>query len=413
MNAMKLLLPLAILSALAIPNPARAQHAGHVMPMPAPQPPATKKPAAKPVAKPAPKVVAKPSKKAPVAKPAPAKKTASAKPKPTPTAQPVTAEPSTMDHSQMEGMDHSTMQPAAKPQAIDHSKMNHSQMEGMDHSTMQPAPQPPASDHSKMNHSNMEGMDHSKMEGMDHSTMNHAMTPEVTPIPPLTQADREAAFPAVHVHHMHGTSIQSYWLLDRLEVSDADKDTALGWDAMGWIGGDVRRVWMRSEGEAVDGRIEHGDVEVLYGRSVRPWWDVLAGVRQDIGKGPSRTWAAFGVQGLAPYKFEVAATAYIGQGGHTALRAEAEYDTLLTNRLILQWRGEANAYGKDDSLARIGAGLSTVELGARLRFEITRQFAPYIGIEHSRAFGNTAHLQRLAGHGASDTRVVAGLRFWF
>ena len=275
-------------------------------------------------------------------------------------------------------------------EGMDHSKMEPSQMEGMDHSKMEP----------------------SQMEGMDHSKMGAAPA-LVTPIPPVTQADREAAFPVLHAHHRHGTSIQSYWLLDRLEVSEADDGTALGWEAMAWIGGDVQRVWLRSEGESVDGRIEHGDLEVLYGRSVRPWWDVLAGVRQDVGEGPSRTWAAFGVQGLAPYKFEVAATAYIGQGGRTALRAEAEYDTLLTNRLILQWRAEANAHGKDDPLAGIGAGLSTVEAGARLRYEITRQFAPYIGIEYDRAFGNTADLRRNAGHGAADTRVVAGVRVWF
>lgn len=253
---------------------------------------------------------------------------------------------------------------------------------------------------------------------VDHSTMNHSTMDQpapvrITPVPPVTQADREAAFPAVHTHHRHGTSVHSYWLLDRLELSDAEDGTALGWEANAWVGGDIQRLWLRSEGESVDGRIEHSDVEVLYGRGVRAWWDVLAGVRHDIGQGPSRTWAAIGVQGLAPYKFEVAATAYLAQGGRTALRAEAEYDTLLTNRLILQWRAEANAHGKDDPLAGIGAGLSTLEAGARLRYEITRQFAPYIGIEHGRAFGNTADLRRDAGHDAADTRLVAGVRVWF
>lgn len=266
----------------------------------------------------------------------------------------------------------------------------------------QPMRKPAAVDHSTMDHS-----------AMDHATMDQPAPVRITPVPPATQADREAAFPAVHAHHQHGTSVHSYWLLDRLEVSDAEDGTALGWEANAWIGGDIQRVWLRSEGESVDGRIEHGDVEVLYGRGVRAWWDVLAGVRHDIGQGPSRTWAAIGVQGLAPYKFEVAATAYLAQGGRTALRAEAEYDTLLTNRLILQWRAEANAHGKDDPLAGIGAGLSTLEAGARLRYEITRQFAPYIGIEHDRAFGNTADLRRDAGHDAADTRLVAGVRVWF
>ena len=394
---MRPILPLAIALALSVQSPAHAQHQGHVMPMP-PAPVVKKKPpakaVAKPAAKPAFKAPAKPAAKAPAPKRPTTKATTPPKPPmrktASPAATPAEVDHSTMDHSQMQGMDHSTM--------------DHSQMQGMDHSKMD-QPQKQEMDHSTM--------DHSQMQGMDHSTMDHAGPPQVTPVPALTQADRDAAFPDVHAHHLHGTSVQSYWLLDRLEVSDADNGTALGWEAMAWVGGDIQRIWLRSEGEAVDGRIEHGDMEVLYGRSVRPWWDVLAGVRQDVGEGPSRTWAAFGVQGLSPYKFEVAATAYIGQGGRTALRAEAEYDTLLTNRLILQWRAEANAYGKADPLAGIGSGLSTVEFGARLRYEITRQFAPYFGIEHDRAFGNTADLRRNAGHDAGDTRVVAGVRVWF
>lgn len=328
---MRLILSLAIASALGMPHSVSAQHQGHHLPPPPPPP-----------------------EEAPT--PAP-----------------------TIDHSKM-----------------DHSKMDHSQMEGMDHSTME--------------HGSAEETDHSQM---DHSQMDHSEPAKIIPVPPVTQADREAAFPVVHAHHTHGTSLHSYWLLDRLEVSEADDGNALGWEALAWMGGDIQRIWLRTEGEAVDGRVEHGDIEILYGRGVRAWWDVLAGVRQDFGEGPSRTWAAFGVQGLAPYKFEVAATAYLGQGGRTALRVETEYDTLLTNRLILQWRAEANAHGKDDPLEGVGSGLSTVEAGARLRYEVTRQFAPYIGIEHERALGKTASLRRASGHGAGDTRLVAGLRVWF
>ncbi len=387
----KLLLPLAIVAALALPTAAHAQHAGHDMTMPMPAP-------AKPVAKKKPAEAVKPaaSKSKPATKPKPAAK-ALATPKPKkPVVKP--APPADAD----------------KP-AVDHSKMDHSKMEGMDHSKME------GMDHSQMqgvDHSKMEGMDHSQMQGMDHSKMDHSNMGAgtgtlVTPIPPITEADRQAAFPDLHTHHLHGTSINSFWMLDRLEVSDADPGTALGWEGMAWIGGDVQRLWLRTEGEAVSGRVEHGDVEVLYGRGVRAWWDVVAGVRHDIGEGPSRTWGAFGVQGLAPYKFEVAATAYVGQGGRTAARVEAEYDTLFTNRLILQWRAEANAYSKSDPLGGIGSGVSTLEAGLRLRYEVTRQFAPYIGIEHERAFGNTADLRRVGGHGAGDTRVVAGLRLWF
>ena len=192
------------------------------MPPPAPAAPiGKKKPPAKAVAKPA----AKPAVKAPAtpATKAPARKRPTTKattpPKPpmrktaSPAATPAEVDHSTMDHSQMQGMDHSTM--------------DHSQMQGMDHSKMD-QPQKQEMDHSTM--------DHSQMQGMDHPTMDHAGPPQVTPVPAVTQADRDAAFPDVHAHHLHGTSVQSYWLLDRLEVSDADNGTALGWEAMAWVG---------------------------------------------------------------------------------------------------------------------------------------------------------------------------------
>ena len=175
----------------------------------------------------------------------------------------------------------------------------------------------------------------------------------------------------------------------------------------------MQKFWWRSEGHAADGKVARGSVEALYGRGIRAWWDLVAGVRHDFGTGPSRNWLGVGVQGLAPYKFEVSATAYVGEQGRTALVAEAEYDILLTNRLILQWRAEASAYGKDDPALGIGRGLSSVEAGLRLRYEITRRFAPYIGIEHERAFGGTARHRRTLGDDAGDTRAVAGLRIWF
>ena len=315
-----------------------------------------------------------------------------------------------MDHSQMPGMDHSQMP------GMDHSKMpamDHSQMPGMDHSQM------PAMDHSKMSamdQSQMPAMDHSQMPGMDQSAMTHDSPPDSaprTPIPVLTDADREAAFPPLHGHAAHDRDWHSYWLVDRLEARDAQHGTGAAWDATAWIGGDTRRLWLRSEGERVDGTLEHADLEVLAGRSVSRWWDVVAGVRHDFGQGPSQTFAAIGVTGKAPYKFDVDATAYAGTGGQTAARVEAEYDTLLTNRLILQWRAEAEWFGKDDASRGIGSGLGTVEAGLRLRYEVTRRFAPYLGVEHQRSFGDTGDFRRAAGEPTNDTRVVAGLRIWF
>jgi copper resistance protein B len=160
-------------------------------------------------------------------------------------------------------------------------------------------------------------------------------------------------------------------------------------------------------------RLSPPTFEALYSRSVARWWDVVAGVRQDFGQGPSQTFAAIGVIGLAPYKFDLEATAYIGESGQTAARFEAEYDTLLTNRLILQWLVEADLYGKDDARRGIGSGLSTVEAGLRLRYEFTRKFAPYIGVVRERAYGTTADFRREEGDDIDDTRFVAGLRIWF
>ena len=272
-------------------------------------------------------------------------------------------------------------------------------------------PAPPAVDHSTMDHSTM---DHSPMDHstMDHSTMDHGATLPRTPIPPITDADREAAKPPQHPHQ-HGPGVHGMLVFDHLEAWDADGKTGMGWDVQGWLGTDAHRVWLRSAGEREGGHTEAADVEVLYGRPVSPWWDMVAGVRQETRPGPSRTWAAFGVMGMAPYKFEVEATAYVGEGGRVAAAVEAEYDVLLTNRLILQPVAELSWHGQDDAARGIASGFDTVEAGLRLRYEFTRRFAPYVGMVHERALGDTADLRRDEGEHVEDTRVVAGVRFWF
>lgn len=311
----------------------------------------------------------------------------------------------------------------ALAQEVDHSKMHHPPPTTEEKSgEPKPVEAKPvvAVDHAAMGHATPE-VDHAAMghatPEVDHAAMGHTMPAAPTepkePIPAVTDADRLAAFPKLEPHHEHGNSINSYWLMDHLEAWDADEGTGLGWEATAWIGTDLDRVWLRSEGEAMDGSIEAADIEVLYGRSVSRWWDVVAGIRHDFGEGPSQTFAAIGLMGLAPYKFEVQATAYIGQSGQTAAQVEVEYDTLFTNRWIGQWKLEANFHGKQDELRGIGAGLGTMEAGFRLRYEITRQFAPYVGVVREWAFGGTADLRREHLEVVSDTRVVVGLRFWF
>lgn len=305
-------------------------------------------------------------------------------------------------------------------QHADHSAMDHPHAGHAAQAAEQPQVHPQAGD-SAMDH-DMPGMDMSQQDHskMDHSKMGHAL-PDTkpasnlprTPIPPITDADRAAASPPVqHMPHLDN-GIHGYTLLNRLEGWDAGHGNGLAWEARGWIGTDLDRLWWRSEGEREGGDTRSADLEVLYGRSVSRWWDVVAGVRHDFKPGQSQDFVGIGVHGLAPQKFEVSAMLYAGERGQTAARFEVEYEALLTNRLVLQPLVEANLHGKDDPSRGIGSGLGTVEAGLRLRYEFTRRFAPYIGIVHERAFGNTADLRRAEGEGARDTRFVVGLRLWF
>lgn len=212
-------------------------------------------------------------------------------------------------------------------------------------------------------------------------------------------------------HDVHDNDIHSLLVVDQLEYANGDRN-GLAWQARGWLGTDLDRLWLRTEGMHADGHFEAADAELLYGRSVSSWWDVVGGVRQDL-EAHGRSWVALGVQGLAPQRFEVTATAYLGTGSETAARFEAGYKLLLTNRLVLRPALDLWLYGKDDAARGMGSGLATGEIGLRLHYEITRQLAPYCGIEFERAFGDTASLRREAAGSASDTRLVLGFRTWF
>jgi len=255
--------------------------------------------------------------------------------------------------------------------------------------------------------------------------MGHtAPAPEQKPDPPPalpapTAEERAAAFPDLHGmdmrDHMDDDPLIGMLQFDQLEWQDpADSgDAGLAWNLRGWLGGVSDRAWLRSEGERSGGRTEDGDVELLWGHATGPWWDRMLGLRHDFGEGQPRDWLAVGIQGLAPYKFEVAATAYLGESGRLAARAEAEYELLLTNRLILQPKAEVDLYSKDDPENCIGRGLSSAEFGLRLRYEFRREFAPYFGYVWTRRFGDTADQAEAAGGERSEGRWVAGLRFWF
>ncbi|MBS0382076.1 MAG: copper resistance protein B, partial [Proteobacteria bacterium] len=200
---------------------------------------------------------------------------------------------------------------------------------------------------------------------------------------------------------------------DRLEYFDGRDEHGAAFDVQAWYGNDANKLWLKAEGETAAGRLQDLRVEALWDRPVATFWDVQLGVRHDAGVGPDRNWVAFGIQGLAPYWFELQATVYAGPSGRSAFRFESDYELLLTQRLILQPRFEMNLYGRNDPQRGVGAGLSDAALGLRLRYEFTRQFAPYVGVEGERRFGAAARFARVAGAPAFDPRLVAGLRFWF
>ncbi|MCI0996193.1 copper resistance protein B [Pseudomonas corrugata] len=268
-----------------------------------------------------------------------------------------------------------------------------------------------------MDHSQMQGMDHGQMQGMDSMQGMQSMEPPPTtsrtPIPELTAADRAAVYEDHGSHMMNDSALNSFFLINQLEWQDADKGSALSWDASGWIGGDIDRLWLRTEGERTNGKTEEAELQALWGHAISPWWDVVAGVRQDFKPDEPQTWAALGIQGMALYNFETQATAYLGENGQSAVRLEGDYDILLTNRLILQPTAEANFYGKNDPERAVGSGLSDTELGLRLRYEIRREFAPYIGVTWNRTYGNTADYAREEGDDRSEARLVLGVRMWF
>lgn len=202
-------------------------------------------------------------------------------------------------------------------------------------------------------------------------------------------------------------------LVDRLEAVRSDGNTSTAYDLQAWYGRTYDRAVLKAEGDYDNGEFEEASTELLWGHAIAAFWDTQFGVRYDSGEGPDRTWLAFGVQGLAPYWFEIDATGYIGEEGRTALNLEAEYELLLTQKWVLQPRMEADFYGKDDAERGIGSGLAEASAGLRLRYEIRREFAPYVGVEWVGKFGGTKDLAQAAGEDTSETRLVAGLRFWF
>jgi copper resistance protein B len=204
-------------------------------------------------------------------------------------------------------------------------------------------------------------------------------------------------------------------LFNQFEGRTNGPDNEFRWDGEGWVGTDTNKLWIKSEGFVEHGKMTDSDQEALYDRPIPflRYFDLQAGVRYDLDSDPGRTWGAIGVEGLAPYFFEFAPTFYFSDNGRLAGRIEGSYDLLITNRLILQPQFEVNFYSKRDPSRGIGSGLSDLDAGLRLRYEISRKFAPYVGFAYNQAFGETASFIRAEGGIVHDPRFIFGVRVWY
>ena len=265
--------------------------------------------------------------------------------------------------------------------------------------------------------SNMPGMEHPPAQPAD------AEIPEGPPPPEAFEGPLHAPVPGVDPTIMDASRARvvtevsgmpvAWFQADRFEYRLHHGRDGYLWDVPGYYGGDIDKAWFKSEGEAAFGRkTERAEVQALWSHAIGPWLDLQAGVRQDLTR-PARTYAVVGVQGLAPYRVDFDVAAFLSDEGDLTARAEAELDQRITQRLILQPRAEITFAAQDVPEQDIGAGVDRIEAGVRLRYEFTRQLAPYIGIEQEWRTGKSADYARARGEHARATNFVAGVRFWF
>lgn len=406
---------LIVLFAASVSAPALAQHSGHAMP--------AAQPGAQPQPRPECPAPAQPNAQNPhaghgaQASPPPA--TPDCRPPASP--QPQTPAAPANPHA---GHD---MPPAQPTQPT-------SPMPGHDMSNMPPArPGQPASPMPGHDMSNMpQGQGADPMAGHDMSTMGGTL-PDPPVAPPAPEAlsgpahAAETIFPADQVVaaraellETHGGSSSYRFLADQLEVGIRDGRDGYVWDDVQfWYGGDINKLWIKSQGEGTFGEgIESAEVQALWSRAIDPWFDLQAGVRHDFRPSPQRHYLVLGFQGLAPYWFEIDAAMFLSNKGDLSARFEAEYDQRITQRLILQPRVELDLAAQDVPEIGVGSGLSTAELGLRLRYEFfptssPAVIAPYVGVDYERAFGDTADFRRAAGDRVGGWSLVMGVRTWF
>ncbi len=351
----------------------------------------------------------------PKAKPAPSAKAAKpASPKSVPVADPHAGH----DMSKMP-----SMAPSAAPAADPHAGHDMSKMPGVT-----PAGPATADPHAGHDMSAMPGMPKTATAGTDApgrdmAAMDPPPVAESPSPPPPVPTDHAAeryydpvamADARRQLRREHGGETYSMVMANLAEYQARKGGDGYRWEGEAWFGGDLNRFVVKTEGEGDRrGGVSAGEVQGLYSRTIGPYFNLQAGVRQDFQPHPSRTFATVGVEGLAPYWFDVQGALFLSNKGELLARAEVTYDLRLSQRLILQPRVELNLAAQNTPRIQSGSGLSDAELGLRLRYEITREFAPYVGVSYERRFGKTADYRRLAGEGASDTSLVFGIRSFF
>ncbi len=239
------------------------------------------------------------------------------------------------------------------------------------------------------------------------------------PVPAPNAADaiygREAMDMGRHHLNEHHGGQKFYQVMANIAEYQFRKGrNSFEWDGEAWYGGDINRLWVKTEGEGALGEgVETAELQALYSRAIDPYWNVQVGLRYDFRPNPSRAYAAIGLEGLAPSFFDVEGALFLSNKGELMARAEAAYDQRITQRLILQPRVEVDLAAQNSREIGVGAGLSQAEIGVRLRYDIRREFAPYIGVQYQRAFGRTARYLRDEGEDAGGFQILAGVRAWF
>ena len=420
-------LKLALLAAAATvlhAVPAVAQHQGHAT-EPAPQPQSTCLPEHAAMGH---------------CTPAPAQQPAPAQPQPAPQPQQAPQPQSTClpEHA---AMGHCTpapalqpvpdqsqtapQQPAPQPQSTclpEHAAMGHCTPAPAQQTTPaqpqpqpQPAPQPQSTclpEHAAMGHCTPAAT--GTAEGTDLPAGN-------APPPPVPVANAADAFydPQAmemgrhHLREFHGAQ-KLFQVLNNITEYRAGGADGYGWESEGWYGGDINRLWFKTEGEGAFGEsIESAEVQALYSHAIDPYWNVQGGIRYDFKPNPSRVYATVQLEGLAPSFFDVEGALFLSNKGELMARASGWYDQRITQRLILQPRVELDLAAQNSREIGVGAGLTEAEIGLRLRYDIRREFAPYIGVQYQRAFGRTARYQRDEGEDVGGFQFLVGVRTWF